>query len=118
MNRYQELGRTLPEPENRARPRELRHTFQELLSLTLGETIRRLQTIEQGLPAFEDMTKDEIIDWIRCQPGITLDTRDLKGLLDVAGKYGIGVRHVHAGDEEEPIQIRVLAAHVPLQAAG
>lgn len=106
-------ARPLPPRKRPTRAKQLRGTFMELLDLTLSETIRRIGMVEEGLPDLDAMDADELRKWIREQPGIVLQNSDLKGLLDVCGKYGIGQRHVHAGDGDEPIAILVAAAQVP-----
>lgn len=94
----------------------LREQMRSLLAMAQDEVVRRLQDWETELrdPGFQRrlkrMTKAQLIEFINENlPQTPLSTRELKEIMDVAGKYGIGVKHEVSGVDDGPLRFGVFA---------
>lgn len=94
-----------PGDRRSAQPKaEMRNRFRGVASHVLDELERRVAAATREMPnraTLLTMSREQLVDLLEeVDAWMEVETGELRLLLDTAAKYGIGTKHVHAGDED------------------
>jgi hypothetical protein len=82
---------------------QLRNNLREVLEVALQEVVHRMHGYEDPdlfKQFLNNLTKDELVDWVLQRPAMHMEWRDLIQLIDKTARYGVGVVNVMTGDDQ------------------